>query len=146
MQSISVNHFQKNDIYLTKRMTIVNKPFSYTLGKLENTVEILELAGFKVSVADNCIDGTKIAADVMPDVILCDIMMSGLNDYEAIKVLKGNPTTSNIPFIYITASGEKNEIKIAMDLGADGYVRKPFDIGDLMETIESALKKRNPGG
>lgn len=127
-------------------MTIVNKPFSYTLGKLENTVEILELAGFKVSVADNCIDGTKIAADVMPDVILCDIMMSGLNDYEAIKVLKGNPTTSNIPFIYITASGEKNEIKIAMDLGADGYVRKPFDIGDLMETIESALKKRNPGG
>lgn len=127
-------------------MTIVNKPFSYTLGKLENTVEILELAGFKVSVADNCIDGTKIAADVMPDVILCDIMMSELNDYEVIKVLKGNPTTSNIPFIYITASGEKNEIKIAMDLGADGYVRKPFDIRDLMETIESALKKRNPGG
>lgn len=109
----------------------------------ENTVEILELAGFKVAVADNGTDGTIVAGDIKPDVILCDIMMPGLNGYEVIKVLKRNPITSNIPFIYITASGERNEIKMAMDLGADGYVRKPFDIGELLQTIESALR-RNP--
>jgi CheY-like chemotaxis protein len=110
----------------------------------ENTVEILELGGLKVSVADNGTDGTIVAGDIKPDVILCDIMMPGLNGYEVIKVLKRNPTTSNIPFIYITASGERSEIKMAMDLGADGFVRKPFDIRELMQTIESALKSRNP--
>ena len=47
----------------------------------------------------------------------------------------------SIPFIYVTASAEKSEVKLAMDMGADGYVRKPFDVSDLMEAINKVVAR-----
>ena len=90
--------------------------------------------------------GLQVAADMGPDVILCDIMMPGLNGYEVIRELRANSATSKIPFIYVTASTEKSEVIRAMRLGADGYVRKPFEVSELMDTIESLLKKKASGG
>ena len=75
--------------------------------------------------------------------ILCDILMPELNGYEVIKQLKGNPATSKIPFIYVTASAEKSEIKLAMEMGADGYVRKPFHVKELLDAINECLNIRN---
>lgn len=103
----------------------------------ENTGEILELTGFNVLSADNGRYGIDLAMDVKPDVILCDIMMPGIDGYQVIKELKGNPATASIPFIYITARGEKNEIKLAMDMGASGYIRKPFDADELVKLIHT---------
>lgn len=112
----------------------------------ENIVEVLELAGFRVFVANDGNEGLQVAADMGPDVILCDIMMPGLNGYEVIRELRANSATSKIPFIYVTASTEKSEVIRAMRLGADGYVRKPFEVSELMDTIESLLKKKASGG
>jgi CheY-like chemotaxis protein len=107
----------------------------------ENTTEILELAGYNVITANNGKEGISIATLEKPDVILCDIMMPEMNGYDVIRQLKSNPATLYIPFIYVTASAEKSEVKIAMDMGADGYVRKPFDVSELIESINQALAK-----
>jgi CheY-like chemotaxis protein len=103
----------------------------------ENTAEILELSGFNVITANNGGEGVKAACSLRPDLILCDIMMPQLNGYEVFKQLKTNPTTSGIPFVYVTASTEKSEVKMAMDMGASGYIQKPFDMEELLKVIRS---------
>ncbi|MEO5603723.1 MAG: response regulator [Cyclobacteriaceae bacterium] len=107
----------------------------------ENTTEILELAGYKVVSVTNGREGIQAAVTTTPDIILCDIMMPEVNGYDVIKELKKNPQTAKIPFIYVTASAERKEVKLAMDMGADGYVRKPFDVRELMEIIDQALSR-----
>lgn len=107
----------------------------------DNTSEMLENAGFTVIAAENGHEGLAVAINSSPDVILCDIMMPGVDGYEVLRQLKNNPATASIPFIYVTASGEKNEIKAAMDMGANGYVRKPFDTSELIEAISKNMRK-----
>lgn len=106
----------------------------------ENTTELLELQGYKVFIAENGRDGIRIASESKPDIILCDIMMPEVKGYEVLKQIRNNPATSSIPLIYVTASGEKNEVRMAMEMGANGYVRKPFDISDLMGVMDQCLK------
>lgn len=105
----------------------------------ENITEILELHNYHVVSAMNGAQGIAVAKDTIPDLILCDIMMPELNGYEVLKELKKNSSTARIPFIYVTASAEKSEVKIGMDLGAHAYVRKPFDTTELIDTINHCL-------
>jgi CheY-like chemotaxis protein len=105
----------------------------------ENTAEILELSGFKVVTASNGQEGLSMATERVPDIILCDIMMSHIDGYEVIRQLKSNPQTASIPFVYLTAKAEKDEMKLAMDLGARAYIRKPFDADDLVRTVNHCL-------
>ena len=108
----------------------------------ENMSEILELEGFKVIVATDGTTGLQMATEDLPNIILCDILMPSLDGYSVLTAIKKNPETKNIPFIYVTASVEKSEVKLAMDMGADGYVRKPFDVDDLMAAINKlGIKK-----
>ena len=108
---------------------------------LENTSEILELASYKVRSAKNGKEGIIEAVKVIPDIILCDIMMPEANGYEVLQQLKTNPVTKNIPFIFFTASVEKKEITRAMSMGADGYLRKPFESDDLLKLVTSFVKQ-----
>ena len=108
----------------------------------ENMCEILELEGFRVIAATDGTAGLQMATEDLPHVILCDILMPSLDGYGVLTAIRKNPETKNIPFIYVTASAEKSEVKLAMDMGADGYVRKPFDVNDLMEAINKlGIKK-----
>lgn len=103
----------------------------------ENISEILELAGYNVIAIDNGKEGISAAISKMPDFILCDIMMPNVDGYEVMKQVKSDPAASNIPFIFVTASVEKREMERALTMGADGYLRKPFDDNDLFEAIYS---------
>lgn len=107
----------------------------------ENTAELLEISGFNIISATNGKDGVKIASKKLPDVILCDIMLPELNGYEVITQLKSTPTTAKIPFIFFTARTEKKEIDQGIQLGADGYICKPFDEKDLINAINAHLRK-----
>lgn len=107
---------------------------------LENTSEILELANYRVSLAKNGKEGIALASQESPDLILCDIMMPEANGYEVVRVLKTNPETKNIPFIFVTASVEKKDIANAMGMGADGYLKKPYEADDLLKLISSFIK------
>jgi CheY-like chemotaxis protein len=105
----------------------------------ENTAEILELSGFQVVTACNGREGLSMATAPVPDIILCDLMMPHMDGYDVILQLKSNPLTASIPFVCLTAKVEKHELKLAMDLGARAYIRKPFDADDLVRTVNNCL-------
>ncbi|MBS1652463.1 MAG: response regulator [Bacteroidetes bacterium] len=107
----------------------------------ENCAEILELANYRVLQADNGKSGIEIAQSVLPDLILCDIMMPVLDGYAVIHLLSKSPNTASIPFIFLTAKTERSDFRKGMDLGADDYITKPFDDVELLNAVESRLKK-----
>src|SRR3954471_17516952 len=107
----------------------------------ENTAEILELAGYNVSTAADGKKGVEEVNKRKPDLIICDIMMPVLDGYGVLHLLGKNEDTANIPFIFLTAKTERLEIRKGMEMGADDYITKPFDKIELLNAIESRLKK-----
>lgn len=107
----------------------------------ENTAEILELAGFDVSTAENGKKGVEKATSSTFDLIICDIMMPELDGYGVLHILNKHPKTSAIPFIFLTAKAEKADFRKGMSLGADDYLTKPFEETDLLDAIELRLKR-----
>lgn len=105
----------------------------------ENTVEILELEGYTVRSAKNGMCGLELAKAFGPDIILCDIQMPKMNGYELLEVLKRDPQTSIIPFIFFTVSTEPKAVKRGLKMGADAYIKKPFEVRDLLDTIDRCL-------
>ena len=108
----------------------------------ENIVEILQLADYNVNEAQNGKTGVDLAIKHKPDIILCDIMMPDLDGYGVLYMLNKNPETSNIPFIFLTARAERLDHRKGMEMGADDYLTKPFDDMELLNAIDSRLKKR----
>lgn len=107
----------------------------------DNTAEILELAGYRVSKAENGKRGVDIALKEKPDVIVCDIMMPELDGYGVLHLLRKNQDTQNIPFIFLTAKTERSDFRKGMEMGADDYITKPFDDIELLNAVEVRLKK-----
>src|SRR3954465_1148080 len=107
----------------------------------ENTSEILELAGFTMFTAPNGKIGVELAQKEKPDLIICDVMMPVLDGYGVLHLLGKSTETSSIPFIFLTAKTERSDMRKGMEMGADDYVTKPFDDIELLNAIESRLKK-----
>ena len=107
----------------------------------ENTAEILTLANYHVVVAENGKIGVELVLQEKPDIIICDIMMPGLDGYGVLHILSQKPETANIPFIFLTAKTEKTDVRKGMNLGADDYLTKPFDDTELLNAIETRLKR-----
>jgi CRP-like cAMP-binding protein/CheY-like chemotaxis protein len=108
----------------------------------ENIVEILELAGYEVFDANNGKIGVDLAIKNLPDIILCDIMMPELDGYGVLYMLNKSPEAAAIPFIFLTAKAERVDLRKGMEMGADDYLTKPFDDMELLNAIESRLKKK----
>lgn len=108
----------------------------------ENVLEILQLGGYEVYEADNGKMGTELAIKHTPDLILCDIMMGDLDGYGVLHLLSKHDATKTIPFIFMTAKSERADIRKGMELGADDYLTKPFDDTELLNAIETRLKKK----
>lgn len=109
----------------------------------ELTKEMLELANFEVATAENGTLGIEKAKQFLPDIIICDIMMPEADGYEVLQVLSENQKTASTPFIFLTAKSEKTDMRKGMNLGADDYLVKPFEEKELLDAIESRLKRRN---
>ncbi len=107
----------------------------------ENTSEILELAGYKTLTAENGKRGVEIAMKELPAVIVCDIMMPELDGYGVLHLLRKNNDTRNIPFIFLTAKTERGDFRKGMEMGADDYITKPFEDIELLNAVETRLKK-----
>lgn len=107
----------------------------------ENTAEILELASYKVFTAADGKQGVEMALNEKPDLIICDIMMPVLDGYGVLYMLHKNPDMQHIPFIFLSAKTERTDIRKGMALGADDYITKPFEGTELLEAVESRLKK-----
>ena len=107
----------------------------------ENTCEILQLASYTVITARNGKEGVELANKEHPDIIICDIMMPVLDGYGVLHLLSKNDNTSGIPFIYLSAKAERSDLRKGMEMGADDYLTKPFDDIELLNAVESRLKK-----
>ena len=80
-----------------------------------------------------------IARSKRPDIILMDIMMPNINGYTACYTIKQDPVTKTIPVVMVTAVGQELNKKLAKEMGADGYITKPFSLQDLLDTIDRCL-------
>jgi CRP-like cAMP-binding protein/DNA-binding NarL/FixJ family response regulator len=107
----------------------------------ENLAEILELAGYEAHMAENGKIGVEKAEKVLPDLILCDVMMPVLDGFGTLSILNKKPQTADIPFIFLTAKSEKADFRYGMNLGADDYITKPFESNELLSVVELRLKK-----
>lgn len=107
----------------------------------ENTAEILQLSGFNVLTAGNGRMGVDIAIKEKPSLVICDIMMPELDGYGVLHLLRKNPETEAVPFIFLTAKTERSDFRKGMEMGADDYITKPFDDSELLSAVEARLKK-----
>ncbi len=106
-----------------------------------NTAEILELSNYDVYTAENGKIGVELALEHKPDLIVCDIMMPVLDGYGVLHAVHKNESIKNTPFIFLTAKTERSDFRKGMELGADDYITKPFDGTELMNAVDSRLKK-----
>jgi DNA-binding response OmpR family regulator len=108
---------------------------------LRNLTTILRLEKFHPLPAANGRVGVQLAKEEKPDLILCDVMMTELDGYGVIAALRADVETLTIPFIFLTAKGEKRDIRTGMNLGADDYLTKPVAKADLLAAIRSRLQR-----
>jgi len=106
-----------------------------------NTAEILELSNYIVIVAENGKTGVEKAIEHKPDLIICDIMMPVLDGYGVLHAVHKNEAIKNTPFIFLTAKTERGDFRKGMELGADDYITKPFNGTELLNAVDSRLKK-----
>lgn len=106
----------------------------------ESIKDFLENEDFEVFSAQNGKDGLEIALKSKPDIIVCDILMPGMTGYEVLAEL--SKEEADIPFIFLTAKIERDDIRKGMEIGADDYLTKPFRLEELLTAVNVRLKKR----
>jgi DNA-binding NarL/FixJ family response regulator len=106
-----------------------------------NIIALLRFSSYEPIAAENGRAGVEAARQTKPDLILCDVMMPELDGYGVLKALQADTKLACIPFIFLTAKGEKDDLRSGMDLGADDYLTKPVANADLVRAIEARLRR-----
>ena len=107
----------------------------------ENISELLELSGYHVLQAEDGYEGIRKAKRHAPELILCDIMMPGIDGYGVAEILARQEETKHIPFIYLTAKAEPADFKKGLQKGAVDYITKPFESDELIESISLRIRQ-----
>jgi DNA-binding NarL/FixJ family response regulator len=107
----------------------------------ENLQTILQMEGYTALVAANGRDGLELARRERPDLILCDVMMPGLDGHGVLSALRDDPETTTVPFIFLTARGERKDLRRGMELGADDYLTKPASVDELLAAVRTRLDR-----
>ena len=113
-----------------------------TLAIREEVFDILILEGYRVFEAKDGKKGLEIALKENPDLIISDILMPEMSGFEMFEKLKKNDKTKAIPLIFLSAKGEKEDIKTGMNHGAQDYLTKPININDLLSAVEKKIKNK----
>lgn len=116
-------------------LIVEDDPNSMTLTK-----DLLKISGYVTAQAVDGQQGIDVAKSVKPDLILMDIMMPKMDGYTACHEIKANPETKNIPIVMLTAVGYELNKKLAQNVGAEGYITKPFSRQELMDAIGHLLR------
>src|SRR6266542_186415 len=109
----------------------------------DNLVLMLEMEGFNPFAAANGRAGIVIAKKELPDVILCDVSMPELDGYGVLESLRADEKTVSIPFIFLTAKGDKKDLRTGMNLGADDYLTKPANADEVLAAINARLDRHS---
>jgi CheY-like chemotaxis protein len=106
---------------------------------LENTLEILELNGFRAIGAYSGVEGMELAIKHRPDLVISDIQIPKMDGYGLLEKLRQHPQTARIPFIFLSASAQREDIEKGRISGADAYLVKPVSADDLLSAINNIL-------
>ncbi|AND85117.1 response regulator [Clostridium tyrobutyricum] len=101
----------------------------------------LENNGYKTIISHNGVDAISKVEKDMPNLILLDLMLPGMDGYDVCKEIKRNPNLFSIPIIMITAKGEEFDKVLGLELGADDYVTKPFSVRELLARVKAVLRR-----
>jgi DNA-binding NarL/FixJ family response regulator len=107
-----------------------------------NVLTILKLENFDALGAENGRQGVELAKKFHPDLVICDVMMPELDGYGVLHALRQDSATLTTPFIFLTAKGEKPDIRAGMNMGADDYLTKPAAKSDLLAAIAARLRRQ----
>lgn len=110
-------------------------------GILEGVADFLALSEYKVLTATDGHAGLRIMQQATPDLIISDIMMPNMDGYQFFEAVRSRPEWVPIPFIFLTARGQRSDINLGTTLGADYYLVKPFEPEDLIAAIEGRLRR-----
>ena len=130
--------FQKNKKAIMHKILIVED----TLAIREAVFDILIMEGYEVFQAKDGRIGFEIALKENPDLIISDILMPIMDGFEMFKQLQTSKKTSSIPLVFLSAKGEKKDIRNGMNLGAEDYLIKPINVTDLLNAVENKIKKK----
>ena len=106
-----------------------------------NITALLGYCDYVPIAAENGRVGVETARREKPDLILCDVMMPELDGYGVLQALQADAVLARTPFIFLTAKGEKDDLRSGMNLGADDYLTKPVANADLVRAIEARLRR-----
>ncbi|MGQ9663553.1 MAG: response regulator [Kiritimatiellia bacterium] len=116
---------------------------------VEDEEDILELIqfhltreGYSVTTATTGEDAVKGIVRKIPDLVLLDLMLPGLDGLEVCRILKKDPKTVGIPIVMVTAKGEESDVVAGLELGADDYITKPFSIKVLIARVRAVLRRK----
>ena len=104
--------------------------------------DVLQVKGFSTIEAGTAEIGIELAAERKPDLILMDIQLPGMNGIDALKMLRRNPVTASIPVVAVTASVMQQDRTLITEAGFDGYIGKPINIKEFLESVNHALAKK----
>jgi two-component system phosphate regulon response regulator PhoB len=116
---------------------------------VDDEEEILELVEYnlaKVGYHVFCVNTGEKALEAtrtrLPDLIILDLMLPGIDGLDVCKAIKNNPKTQHIPIVMLTAKGEESDIVIGLELGADDYITKPFSPRVLIARLKTVLRRK----
>lgn len=98
-----------------------------------------EFLSYELICADNAETGIEMCKKYLPNLILMDINMKGMNGYQALEIIKNDADISDIPVLAISADALPEQIEEGLAKGFSEYISKPFNVGDLIETIKRHL-------
>ncbi len=104
----------------------------------------LEREGYRVKSARDGKKGLAMIQEEIPDLVLLDLMLPGIDGLEICKRLKGDDLTSAIPIVMVSARGEESDIVIGLELGAEDYIAKPFGTRELLARVNAVLRRLEP--
>ncbi|MDX1992044.1 MAG: response regulator [bacterium] len=107
----------------------------------DHIVEMLTISGYRAQGAFSGKVGIRLAKQIHPDVIVCDISMGDMDGYKVLEELRQDSSTAALPFIFITAHADRQSMRKGMELGADDYLTKPFSNEELVVAIQSRLAR-----
>ncbi|HPH94888.1 MAG TPA: response regulator [Anaerolineaceae bacterium] len=107
----------------------------------ENLTVLLSVEGYDVAAAANGVEGVRLARQISPHLIICDVMMPNLDGWGVLSVIRQDPTLHEIPFIFLTADTVYDDVRRGMTAGADDYIFKPFTQEQLLKAIRTRLEK-----
>ncbi|MFH0924228.1 MAG: response regulator [bacterium] len=106
---------------------------------IETVDFFLKGSGFEVIIASNGKEALEKVQKERPDIILMDNMMPEMDGLEACRLIKADSSLKSIPIIMLTAKGQKQDVKDALEAGANNYIVKPFNLPELVERIKKHL-------